>query len=499
MSIRWCDEAAGGCHYALRLRARRASADRRHAAAARTGWSAFYREHAQAAIVGSIGRAARRSACRFGPAPTARAACWSCRWSPASASSARCTSRTTSATTPSATAEVRLLHDGGREHGRGARERAPVRRDAAPAEGNRAAQRRAGRDQQHPAGHGRGARLPGDRRPGRRQAARGASTPATSASAGGDEAAASWCTRSTSTSTASACIVPPRPAAARRPGRTHRCRRAALVVGTRRGAEPHRLRRAFAGTDRWRNAGVGVPIIGSDRVLGAIMLENYEREHAFGDAEVRLLPTVAASMGVALENARLFDETQRHARESSALSDVGRDLSSSLDLATVMDRIAGHAKDLLQANNSAIFLPDADGAHAPRHRRRRRRRRGDPRDRRRRPASASSAACSQSGRPELINDTAPTRARCRFAGTEQPQRRAADGGAAARRRRRCRGRWRSGATAASRSRRTSWSSWSACRAGHGGDAERAAVRRGAGGAGRRPRPRTRPRAPSWPP
>ena len=53
------------------------------------------------------------------------------------------------------------------------RERAPVRRDAASAEGNRAAQRRAGGDQQHPAGHGREAGFPGDRRPGRRQAARG--------------------------------------------------------------------------------------------------------------------------------------------------------------------------------------------------------------------------------------------------------------------------------------------------------------------------------------
>ena len=46
----------------------------------------------------------------------------------------------------------------GREHGRGAGERAPVRRDAAPAEGDRAAQRRAGGDQQHPAGHGGAAR-----------------------------------------------------------------------------------------------------------------------------------------------------------------------------------------------------------------------------------------------------------------------------------------------------------------------------------------------------
>ncbi len=61
---------------------------------------------------------------------------------------------------------------------------------------------------------------------------------------------------------------------------------------------------------------VRVPILGGDRVLGSIILESFERENAYGDAEVRLLSTVAASMGVALENARLFDETQRLLKET---------------------------------------------------------------------------------------------------------------------------------------------------------------------------------------
>ena len=103
---------------------------------------------------------------------------------------------------------------------------------------------------------------------------------------------------------------------------------------------------------------VFVPVMVGERLIAALSIESFEREHAFSDAEVHLLSTIAASMGVALENARLLEETQRRARESSALSDVGRDLSSTLDLSTVMDRIATHAKNLLNAGNSAIFLPD---------------------------------------------------------------------------------------------------------------------------------------------
>ena len=106
---------------------------------------------------------------------------------------------------------------------------------------------------------------------------------------------------------------------------------------------------------------VFVPILGGDRVLGDIRLEDTERENAFGESEVRLLTTVGASMGVALENARLFDEAGARTRETAALAEVGRDISSTLDLSKVMDRIATHAKDLLNADDSAIFLPEGDG------------------------------------------------------------------------------------------------------------------------------------------
>jgi GAF domain-containing protein len=68
-------------------------------------------------------------------------------------------------------------------------------------------------------------------------------------------------------------------------------------------------------------------------------------------------------MSFALENARLFDETQRRTREAAALAEVGRDISSTLDVAKVMDRIAQHAKDLLNVDTSAIFLPSGDGAN----------------------------------------------------------------------------------------------------------------------------------------
>src|SRR5476649_1765775 len=61
---------------------------------------------------------------------------------------------------------------------------------------------------------------------------------------------------------------------------------------------------------------IHAPIIGSDRVLGAISVENYQRERAYGNAELDLLSTIAASLGTALESARLFEETQHLLKET---------------------------------------------------------------------------------------------------------------------------------------------------------------------------------------
>ena len=176
-----------------------------------------------------------------------------------------------------------------------------------------------------------------------------------------------------------------------------------------------------------------MPLVAGDQARGLITLIDMEREHAFSDSDVRLLQTLANSMSVALENARLFDETQRRTRETAALAEVGRDISSTLDLATVMDRIAQHAKDLLNADTSAIFLP------------RRRRRTTTARSWRsatsprrcRRPRSNAGegiiGSLVESGRAEYINDTNADPRGIQIAGTEQGGERAPDGRAAARR------------------------------------------------------------------
>jgi GAF domain-containing protein/DNA-binding response OmpR family regulator len=106
---------------------------------------------------------------------------------------------------------------------------------------------------------------------------------------------------------------------------------------------------------------LGVPIMSGDQAIGVISVQSTQQEGRFGEDDVRLLSTIAANVGVAIENARLFDETHRRAEEMAALADVGREISATLDPTAVLERIAEHATHLLSAASSAVYLAQPDG------------------------------------------------------------------------------------------------------------------------------------------
>ena len=110
-----------------------------------------------------------------------------------------------------------------------------------------------------------------------------------------------------------------------------------------------------------------VPLMMGGTVIGSITIQD-ERPNAFSEDDLRLVSTLASSMSVALQNARLFDETQtllhetqQRAAELAALSEVGSDISATLDLEKVLQRIASHALELLDISDSSLFLPEESG------------------------------------------------------------------------------------------------------------------------------------------
>jgi GAF domain-containing protein len=116
---------------------------------------------------------------------------------------------------------------------------------------------------------------------------------------------------------------------------------------------------------------LGVPILINNEVIGGFTLQNWQREHAYPDSTVHLMQTLAGSLGVALENARLFDETQHLLHETEhrtvELSESNRiqsalyqiaDATASADMPSFYRRIHEILREMMNAENIIIQVFD---------------------------------------------------------------------------------------------------------------------------------------------
>src|SRR5262249_7253218 len=75
----------------------------------------------------------------------------------------------------------------------------------------------------------------------------------------------------------------------------------------------------------------------------------------FPKQQIELLRTFADQAVIAIENTRLFEEVQARNRDLTALGEVGRAVSSTLDLKIVLKTIVDRAVDLSGTDAGSIF------------------------------------------------------------------------------------------------------------------------------------------------
>ncbi len=105
-----------------------------------------------------------------------------------------------------------------------------------------------------------------------------------------------------------------------------------------------------------------VPIFASDKLLGALTLDSHDPARRFSEDDQCLLQTVAATMGIALENARLFSETKAALEQQTATAEVLEVISSSVpDAKPVLDKIIHSCRHLFDSTDQGILLLGDDG------------------------------------------------------------------------------------------------------------------------------------------
>lgn len=83
-----------------------------------------------------------------------------------------------------------------------------------------------------------------------------------------------------------------------------------------------------------------VPLVVRGKPIGTLTLNNITKYHAFTTQHLNLLMIFAGQAGVAIDNARLYAETQRQLHEQIALREAGMIIASTLDPDVVLNRIA---------------------------------------------------------------------------------------------------------------------------------------------------------------
>jgi two-component system, sensor histidine kinase PdtaS len=105
---------------------------------------------------------------------------------------------------------------------------------------------------------------------------------------------------------------------------------------------------------------LAVPVLARDHLAGALNVRT-RRPREFSEDEVALLAAIAGQVGQAIENAKLYERSQRRVAELEALAQISRSMTSSLYLDDVLRDISESTCRALRVKECAVVLEGDEG------------------------------------------------------------------------------------------------------------------------------------------
>jgi PAS domain S-box-containing protein len=107
---------------------------------------------------------------------------------------------------------------------------------------------------------------------------------------------------------------------------------------------------------------LGVPILIGDRVLGVMAAQSYTTAHAYDERDRGLLTAIASQTAIALQNAYLFEETQRRVQELGTLFNASEHLSSApLQAEEIAEIVVHQFVEVINVSEASLSLVDEEG------------------------------------------------------------------------------------------------------------------------------------------
>ena len=105
------------------------------------------------------------------------------------------------------------------------------------------------------------------------------------------------------------------------------------------------------------HAELAVPMVMGDQVIGVLDVQSDKIDH-FTDEDLVIQSTLASQVAVAVNNARLFEQTQQRAAEMQAVAEVGAQASATLDQESLLWNVVNLVRDRFDLYHAHIYLLD---------------------------------------------------------------------------------------------------------------------------------------------
>ena len=101
---------------------------------------------------------------------------------------------------------------------------------------------------------------------------------------------------------------------------------------------------------------LGVPMLYSGEVVGAIIVQDIQQEKRFNEEDIRLLSTLASQAAVVVRNARLLEGTRRQAHQERQLNEITAHIRRSADVQTILKTTASELGTALGVRRAHIRI-----------------------------------------------------------------------------------------------------------------------------------------------
>lgn len=121
----------------------------------------------------------------------------------------------------------------------------------------------------------------------------------------------------------------------------------------------HLPKMSLWGTGQPSRAWLGVPMTVGEEVVGLISVQSYS-PNAYGKREQELLTTIADTIAVAIDNARLYEAEKRRAARLTQIMQLGTELASLRKESEVLDTLVKRAAVIMESATCAVMLFDRE-------------------------------------------------------------------------------------------------------------------------------------------